>query len=90
MKPSYMLGVVTACYKELESRFEVVATPANNEESVRAFFARLVGTATKREIMDANPGISQRTLERILPKLQDEGAVEKVGTARATTYRTAK
>jgi len=86
---TYMLGVVTACYKELDGRFAVVAAPAGNEESVRGFFARLVGTATKREIMDANPGMSQRTLERILSKLQDEGVVEKVGAARATAYRIA-
>lgn len=84
---TYMLGIVTACYRELESRFSVVALPAGNEESIRAFFDRLVGTATKREIMDANPNMSQRTLERILAKLQDEGVVEKVGAARSTAYR---
>ena len=37
--------------------------------------------------MDANPGMSQRTLERILSKLQREGAIEKVGAARATSYK---
>lgn len=84
---TYMLGIVTACYRELESRFSVVALPAGNEKSIRAFFDRLVGTATKREIMDANPNMSQRTLERILAKLQDEGVVEKVGAARSTAYR---
>ena len=84
---TYMLGIVTACYRELESRFSVVALPAGNEESIRAFFDRLVGTATKREIMDANPNMSQRTLERILAKLQDKGVVEKVGAARSTAYR---
>lgn len=83
----YMLGVVTACYKELDNRFGVVAVPASNEDSVRAFFARLVGAATKREIMDANPGMSQRTLERILSKLQTEGRIVKVGAARATAYK---
>lgn len=83
----YMLGVITARYKELDGRFEIVASPASNEESTRVFFARLVGTATKSEIMDANPGMSQRTLERILAKLQNEGAIEKVGAARATAYR---
>lgn len=84
---TYMLGIVTACYRELESRFSVVALPSRNEESIRAFFDRLVGTATKREIMDANPNMSQRTLERILAKLQDEGVVVKVGAARSTAYR---
>lgn len=84
---TYMLGIVTACYKELENRFEVVASPMGNEESVRAFFSNLVGTATKREIMDTNPGMSQRTLERILSKLQNEGVIERVGAARATAYK---
>lgn len=84
---TYMLGVITACYKELDGRFEVVAFPASNEESIRVFFTRLVGAATKSEIMDANPGMSQRTLERILAKLQNEGTIEKVGAARATAYR---
>ncbi len=87
---SYMLGVVTACYKELDTRFGVIATPVSNEKSVRAFFDRLIGTATKREIMDANPGMSQRTLERILSKLQREGTIEKVGAARATSYKSAE
>lgn len=84
---TYMLGIVIACYRELDSRFSVVALPTGNEEAIRAFFGRLIGTATKREIMDANPNMSQRTLERILAKLQDEGVVEKVGAARSTAYR---
>lgn len=84
---TYMLGVLTACYKELDGRFSVVAVPPTNEESIRVFFDRLVGTATKREIMDTNPGMSQRTLERILAKLQTEGVIEKVGAARFTAYK---
>jgi DNA-binding HxlR family transcriptional regulator len=31
--------------------------------------------------------MSQRTLERILSKLQQEGLIEKVGAARSTAYR---
>lgn len=85
-----MLGVVIACYRELDSRFSIVTLPTGNEEAIRAFFGRLVGTATKREIMDSNPNMSQRTLERILAKLQDEGIVEKVGAARSTAYRRRK
>lgn len=84
---TYMLGIVIACYRELDSRFSVVALPTGNEEAIRAFFGKLIGTATKREIMDVNPNMSQRTLERILAKLQDEGVVEKVGAARSTAYR---
>lgn len=82
-----MLGVITSCYKELDGRFSVVAKPSGNEEAVRAFFNTLVGSAKKREILDALPDMSQRTLERILSKLQHEGVIEKVGAARSTAYR---
>lgn len=84
---TYMLGVMTACYKELDQRFAAVSAPGGNEEMLRSYFDGLVGTATKYDIMDANPSMSRRTVERILKKLQDEGVVEKVGAARATAYR---
>ena len=84
---TYMLGVLTACYKELDQRFALVSAPGGNEEMLRAYFDQLVGTATKYDIMDANPSMSKRTIERILKKLQDEGVVEKVGAARSTAYR---
>ncbi len=84
---TYMLGVIGACYKELDQRIAIAGVPGGNEGALRAYFDRLVGTATKLEIMDANPSMSQRTVERILKKLQAEGAVEKVGAARSTAYR---
>lgn len=84
---TYMLGIIDACYRELANRFSLAGVPASNEDAVRMFFDRLIGSATKREIMDANPGMSQRTLERILSKLQQEGLIEKIGAARSTAYR---
>lgn len=84
---TYMLGIIDACYRELANRFSLAGAPASNEEAVRAFFDRLIGSATKREILDANPEMSQRTLERILSKLQQEGVIEKIGAARSTAYR---
>lgn len=84
---TYMLGIIGACYRELANRFSLIGAPADNEEAMRTFFNRLVGSATKREIMDANPGMSQRTVERLLSKLQQEGVIEKIGAARATAYR---
>lgn len=82
-----MLGIIDACYRELANRFSLAGAPSGNEGAVRAFFDRLIGSATKREILDANPGMSQRTLERILSKLQQEGLIEKIGAARSTAYR---
>lgn len=87
---TYMLGMMTACYKKLDQRFAIASAPGSNKEMLRTYFAQLVGTATKYDIMDANPSMSKRTIERILKKLQDEGFVEKVGAARSTAYRRAR
>ena len=84
---TYMLGVMTACYKELDRRFAIAAGPKSGEGMLRAYFEQLVGAATKRDIMDANPSISKRTVERVLKKLQDDGTIEKTGSARSTAYR---
>lgn len=84
---TYMLGVLSACYKELDRRVAIAGRPGGNEAALRAYFDGLMGTVTKYEIMDANPSISKRTVERILKKLQEEGVVEKVGAARSTAYK---
>lgn len=51
------------------------------------YFDTLLGAASKREILEANPIMSQRTEERALQKLQAKGYIEKVGAARSTRYR---
>ncbi len=84
---TYMLGVLTACYKELDTRFTELSASMSNEGMLRAYFDRTIGAVTKYDIMDANPSMSKRTIERILGKFQSEGFVEKIGAARATAYR---
>ncbi|MEG0621223.1 MAG: hypothetical protein RR477_08875, partial [Raoultibacter sp.] len=83
---SYLLGVVLACYKTLDARIETAST-LSAEELVRGFFESHIGTASKRDVTDACPTISTRTVERVLKRLLDEGSVEKTGAARATRYR---
>ncbi len=86
----YMLGVITACYEKLDRRMAAMSSPESNEDILRLYFDELLGSASKREIMDDNPAMSQKTIERILQKLQREGSVEKIGAARATRYRKAR
>ena len=86
---TYMLGVIGACYSTLDSRFSLLSSSGSNENTIREYFDSLIASASKREIMDANPTMSQRTVERILQKLQAEGYVEKIGAARSTRYRRA-
>ena len=82
-----MLGVMTACYADLDARIALLSFGGKSEDVLRSYFTNLVGTVTKRQIMDDNPTFSRRTIERILQKLQAEGVIEKVGAARSTTYR---
>ena len=65
------------------------ATGSTNEEVVRAFFANLEGTASKREVAAACPGMSAKTVERIIQRLMAEGTIVKEGAARSTVYRRA-
>lgn len=84
---TYMLGVIGACYAELDERVSLLSSPGSNEDMVKTYFDSLIGSASKRELMDAHPTMSQKTMERILQKLQAENIIEKVGAARATRYR---
>ena len=84
-----MLGVIGACYDQLDERVALLRPDDSAEGRLRRYFGSLIGAASKRQILDANPGLSQRTAERLLQKLQAEGAIEKIGAARATRYRKA-
>ena len=84
---TYMLGVMASCYRELDERFSLLASSGSNEDILRSYFDGLLGKVSKRQIMDANPVMSQHTVERILQKFQAEGFIEKVGSARMTAYR---
>lgn len=84
---TYMLGVMAACYTDLDARVALLSSGWKGEDILRSYFASLVGAATKRQILDDNPTLSRRTAERVLQKLQAEGYIEKVGAARATAYR---
>ena len=84
---TYMLGVIEACYTTLDERINLLSSGESNEEQLRRYFDSLVVSVSKRGIMDANPSMSQRTIERVLQKLQTNGYIEKIGAARATRYR---
>ena len=83
---TYILGVVLACYRELDER-SAAMTLGSSEDAVRAFLKSQVEPIGRRGIADALPTLSSRTLDRVLARLQGSGKVEKVGAARATRYR---
>ena len=82
-----MLGVIGACCAEPDDRLALLSSNGSNEETLRNYFAVQIEGASKHEIVDANPTMDLRTVERVLQKLQAEGCIEKMGAARATRCR---
>lgn len=64
----YMLGVVLACYRALDAKV-AIAHAASSEEGLYEYFSMRLGGVSKQEILDDNPFMSQRTLERCLQKM---------------------
>ena len=83
----YMLGVILKCYDELTERTSALSVRGSNEKTIRQYFQSIEEPVSKIEILEANPMMSQKTLERILQKMQKEHSIEKVGAARATRYQ---
>ena len=83
----YMLGVILKCYGELTERTSALSVRGSNEKTIRQYFQSIEEPVSKIEILEANPMMSQKTLERILQKMQKEHSIEKVGAARATRYQ---
>lgn len=83
----YMLDVILKSYDELSGRTSALSVRGSNEKTIRQYFQSIDEPVTKIEILEANPMMSQKTLERILQKMQKEHSIEKTGAARATRYQ---
>ena len=83
----YMLGVVIAAYREFTSRVDVLITRGlSKPERVREIIRSTTGKTTKTQIMKQCPDISQKTVERALKELMDNGEIIKIGGGRYTSY----
>lgn len=84
---TYFLGIVFSRYRELDERLNVINAPNSSEELIRDCLAKAIVPISKREIQKMCPTSGARTIERTLQKMVKEGAVLKVGAARATCYQ---
>ena len=83
----YMLGVVIAAYREFASRVDILITRGlSKPERVREIIRSTTGKITKTQIMKQCPDISQKTVERALKELMDNGEIIKIGGGRYTSY----
>ena len=83
----YMLGIVVEAYREFVSRVDVLITRGlSKPERVREIIRSTTGKITKAQIMKQCPDISQKTVERALRELMDNGEIIKSGGGRYTSY----
>ena len=83
----YVLGIVIAAYREFVSRVDVLITRGlSKPERVREIIRSTTGKITKTQIMKQCPDISQKTVERALRELLDNGEIIKIGGGRYTSY----
>ena len=91
----YMLGVILACYREFESRVEVLSKPDENGKTfvksgaidiVRAAVESRIGKFTKTEILNICPTISRSSVEAGLREMIENGEIQRFGKGKSTYY----
>lgn len=82
----YLLGTITAAYRDFEDRAQLVSEKLSSLEMVRRAVLNIIGRFTKADILEQCPSISSATVERSLKKLCEEGSISKNGKGRSTYY----
>jgi len=85
---NYFLGMLTAAYKEFESRVGVVTTARGaKRDMVLAAFERLPETFSFKDFQRACPGVSYPTLRRALDDLRKARCIELLGRGRDALWK---
>ena len=84
---NYLLSVILAAYKELESRVGLVTTGSQNKTvRIRRFVEGRISPFTKTDVRNACPDISEATINRVLRELRDEGVIASSGLGRSAKW----
>lgn len=84
----YWLGVLHRAHEELFARVDITGgMQGGKSERVRELILGREGDVTKRQLLEALPDVSEATVENVLGKMVREGALQKVGAGRTTSYR---
>ena len=85
----YLLGVVLSCYRDFDSRVNVVegaGARSTSYDIVRRYALGKVGTFAKRDALEACPSLGSSSVESALKKLVDDGTLKRIGAGRKTRY----
>lgn len=83
----YMLGVIIAAYRDFSDRITILGNKDMSKPDIIAeYIKNKLGKVTKSEIMQANPDVSQVTVQRTLNDLLKQNKIIKIGGGRYTAY----
>lgn len=83
----YTLGTIINAYKEFEERFVLLEKKKmTSPERVYSVIERSLVKLGKSDIIILCPELSQKTIERALKKLTDDGKIVKLGAGKSTAY----
>lgn len=84
----YLLGVVTASYREFFNRTRLITSAKMSKpERIAEEIRNHTGTITRAELVDQVPDVSQTTVQRTLTELTKQGRILKLGTGRYIKYK---
>lgn len=84
----YWLEVIHKAHAKLFDELDIERNgKAGKAERVRLFVKHAAGPVRKRQVLEALPDVSEATVEAALGAMVKEGVIEKMGAARATSYR---
>jgi Fic family protein len=85
---SYFFGVITAAYRELEPRAEVVTSGRGSKAELVKGFVRsnISDNFTFAEVKRAAPGVSDEYIRQVLRELRDNGIIRGTGAGRGAAW----
>ena len=84
-----MLGIILACYKEFESRINIVGesgVKSSAYDIVKRFVMNKIGVFTKQEVLISCPSLGISSVESALKKLVENGEIVRLGVGKKTHY----
>lgn len=84
----YLLGIVVAAYRQLESRAALVQGRGAKTALIKAFVrASLSDEFTVGQIREAAPGVSDAQISKVLAAMKADGVIAPVGRGRGARWR---
>jgi hypothetical protein len=82
----YILGIILKAYRDFEERFVIVNEKVSASERVLEVLRKSLTPLAKADIVILVPEYSQKTIERALSALKNDGKIGMIGAGRKTTY----